>query len=70
MKSRDARTEARRIDRERERRAAESAQGPALHPVAIIAIRSTVRPVDRLMGLHWAFSRTVSLMTAVGRFSL
>jgi hypothetical protein len=65
-----ARAEARRIDRERERRAAEAAQGPALHPAAIIAVGSTVRPFERLMGLQWAFSRTVALMAAVGRFPL
>ena len=65
-----ARAEARRIDRERERRAAEAAQGPALHPAAIIAVGSTVRPVERLMGLQSACSRAVSLMTNAGRFCL
>ena len=65
-----ARAETRRIDRERERRAAEAAQGPALHPAAIIAVGSTVRPVERLMGLQTAFGRTVALMAAVGRFAL
>ena len=65
-----ARAEARRIDRERERRAAVGSHGLALHPAAIIAVGNTVRPVERLLGFQCAFSRTVALIAAVGRFSL
>ena len=63
-----ARAEARRIDRERERRAAEAAQGPALHPAAIIAVGSTERrPTERLMGLQSAFARAILLVASAGR---
>lgn len=66
-----ARAEARRIDRERERRAAEAAQEAALHPVAIIAVGSTERrPTERLMGLQSAFAKAVMFLGAAGKMRL
>ena len=62
-----ARAEARRIDSERERRAAVNAQGPAWHPVEIVALGGTARPTERLMGLQSAFARAAFLVAMVGR---
>ena len=63
----EARAESRRIEAERERRAAERAQGSALHPAAIIAVGNTEQPQERLMGLQSAFARTVQLVFSVGQ---
>jgi hypothetical protein len=62
-----ARTEARRIDAERERRAEEMAHGPALHPTAILAVGNTEPPVERLRGLQSAFAKVVQFAVAVGQ---
>ena len=56
-----ARAEARRIDGERARRAAERLQGSALHSAAISAFASTERPVERLMRLWSTTARVVRL---------
>jgi hypothetical protein len=64
-----ARAEARRIDAERERRAAERAQGPALHPVTIVALGAGgERPYAHLMKLQSAFAKGVLLLATIGRF--
>ena len=65
-----ARTEARRIDAERERRAEEMAHGPALHPTAILTVGDTEPPVKRLMGLQSAFAKAVQFAVAAGQVRL
>ena len=65
-----ARAEARRIEKERERRAKEVAHGPALHPAAILAVGNTEPPVERLMGLQSAFAKAVQFAVAAGRVRL
>ena len=62
-----ARTEARRVNAERERRADEMAHGPALHPSAIVAVGDTEPPVERLMGLQSAFAKAVQVAVAAGQ---
>jgi hypothetical protein len=66
----EARAECRRMDAERERRATERAQGPALHPAAIIAVGNTEQPQERLMGLQSAFAKAVQLVVSVGQMRL
>ena len=56
-----ARAEARSIDDERARRAAERMQGSALHSAAIIAFARTEPPVERLMRLRSTTARVVGL---------
>lgn len=63
-----ARAEARRIEAERERRAAERAPAPALHPAAIIAVGGGGRPYAHLMKLQAAFAKGVLLLVTMVRF--
>jgi hypothetical protein len=68
-----ARTEARRVAAERERRADEQARRladqAALLPVSIVAVGG-VEPVERLMTLQSAIARAVHLATCLGRLRL
>jgi hypothetical protein len=66
----EARADSRRIEAERERRAVERAQGPALHSAAIIAVGNTEQPQERLMGLQSAVARAVQLVFSVGHWRL
>jgi hypothetical protein len=64
------RREVRRAAAERERRAAENAQGLALHPAAIIAVGGTEQPVERLMGLQRAVAKAMQFVAATERIRL
>ena len=69
-----ARTEARRVVAERERRADEQARRladqTALLPASIVAVGVPEQPVERLLTLQSAIARAVHLVTVVPRLRL
>ena len=69
-----ARTEARRVVPERERRADEQARRlvdqTALLPASIVAVGGPEQPVERLMTLQSAITGAIHMASGLGRFQI
>jgi hypothetical protein len=69
-----ARTEARRVVAERERRADEQvrrlADQTALLPASIVAVGGPEQPVERLMTLQSAITGAIHMASGLGRFRI